>query len=66
MVYIFTEPKVTMNVDMIAERIMQMIGFLFLNNASNTSKQNNVCTIRTHISNNLIVMRYKWRIVFFV
>lgn len=50
---------------MIAERIMQMIGFLFLNNASNTSKQNNVCTIRTHISNNLIVMRYKWRIVFF-
>lgn len=51
---------------MMAERIMQMIGFLFLNNASNTSKQNNVCTIRTHISNNLIVMRYKWRIVFFV
>lgn len=49
MVYIFTEPKVTMDVDMIAERIMQMIGFLFLNNASNTSKQNNVCTIRTHI-----------------
>ena len=43
MVYIFTEPKVTMNVDMIAERSMQMIGFLFLNNASNTSKQNNVC-----------------------
>ena len=49
MVYIFTEPKVTMDVDMIAERIMQMIGFLFLNNASNTSKQNNVCTIRAHI-----------------
>ena len=43
MVYIFTEPKVTMNVDMIAERSMQMIDFLFLNNASNTSKQNNVC-----------------------
>ena len=46
MVYIFTEPKVTMDVDMIAERIMQMIGFLFLNNASDTSKQNNVCTIQ--------------------
>lgn len=28
---------------MIAERIMQMISFLFLNNASNTNKQNNVC-----------------------
>lgn len=40
MVYIFTEQKVTMDVDMIAERSMQMIGFLFLNN---TSKQNNVC-----------------------
>ena len=49
MVYIFIEPKVTMDVDMMAERIMQRIGFLFLNNASNTSKQNNVCTIRTHI-----------------
>ena len=49
MVYIFTEPKVTMDVDMIADTIMQNIGFLFLNNASNTSKQNNVCTIRTHI-----------------
>ena len=31
MVYIFTELKVTMDVDMIAERIMQRIGFLFLN-----------------------------------
>lgn len=40
MVYIFTEPKVTMEVDMMAERIMQRIGFLFLNN---TSKQNKVC-----------------------
>ncbi len=40
MVYIFIESKVTMDVDMMAERIMQMIGFLFLNN---TSKQNNVC-----------------------
>lgn len=40
MVYIFTESKVTMDVDMMAERIMQRIGFLFLNN---TSKQNNVC-----------------------
>lgn len=44
MVYIFIESKVTMDVDMIAERSMQMIGFLFLNNASNTSKQDNVCT----------------------
>lgn|GEM_PF-1919702 len=43
MVYIFTEPKVTMDVDMIAERIMQMIGFLFLNSAGNTSKHNSVC-----------------------
>ena len=43
MVYIFTEPKVTMDVDMIAERIMQMIGFLFLNRINNTSKQNKVC-----------------------
>lgn len=40
MVYIFIESKVTMDVDMMAERIMQRIGFLFLNN---TSKQNNVC-----------------------
>ena len=39
---IFTEPKVTMDVDMIAERIMQMIGFLFLN-INNASKQNKVC-----------------------
>lgn len=43
MVYIFTEPKVTMDVDMIAERSMQLIGFLFLNTINNTSKQNNVC-----------------------
>lgn len=43
MVYIFIEPKVTMDVDMMAERSMQMIGFLFLNSAGNTSKQNNVC-----------------------
>lgn len=48
MVYIFIEPKVTMDVDMIAERIMQMIGFLFLNIASSTSKQNNACT--THMA----------------
>lgn len=32
-----------MEVDMMAERSMQMIGFLFLNSAGNTSKQNNVC-----------------------
>lgn len=31
------------DVDMIAERSMQMIGFLFLNMINNTSKQNNVC-----------------------
>ena len=43
MVYIFTEPKVTMEVDMIAERIIQMFGFLFLNRINNTSKQNGVC-----------------------
>ena len=43
MVYIFTEPKVTVDVDMIAERIMQMIGFLFLI-INNASKQNKVCT----------------------
>lgn len=43
MVYIFTEPKVTMDVDMMAERSMQMIGFLFLNSAGNTSKHNSVC-----------------------
>ena len=55
MVYIFTEPKVTMDVDMMAERIMQMIGFLFLNINNRISKQNNVCMysphslIRTHI-----------------
>ena len=28
---------------MMAERSMQMIGFLFLNSAGNTSKQNSVC-----------------------
>lgn len=60
MVYIFTEPKVTMNVDMIAERSMQMIDFLFLNNASNTSKQNNVCTIRfQQFNSNAIHMAYR-------
>ena len=31
------------DVDMIAERSMQMIGFLFLNRNNNTSKQNKVC-----------------------
>ena len=31
------------DVDMIAERSMQMIGFLFLNRINNTSKQNKVC-----------------------
>lgn len=30
-------------VDMIAERIMHITGFLFLNRINNTSKQNNVC-----------------------
>ena len=60
MVYIFTEPKVTMNVDMIAERSMQMIDFLFLNNASNTSKQNNVCAIRfQQFNSNAIQMAYR-------
>ncbi len=44
MVYIFTEPKVTMDVDKMAERIMQRIGFLFLNINNRVSKQNNVCT----------------------
>ena len=43
MVYIFTEPKVTMDVDAIAERIIQMIGFLFLNRNNRISKQNKVC-----------------------
>ena len=43
MVYIFTEPKVTMDVDMIAERIMQMIGFLVLNINNRISRQNSVC-----------------------
>lgn len=31
------------DVDMIAERIMQMIGFLFLNINNRISKQNKVC-----------------------
>lgn len=43
MVYILIEPKVTMDVDMMVERIMERIGFLFLNMINNTSKQNNVC-----------------------
>lgn len=43
MVYIFTEPKVTMDVDMMAERSMQMIGFLFLNINNRIGKQNSVC-----------------------
>lgn len=67
MVYIFTEPKVTMDVDMIAERIMQRIGFLFLNNASNTSKQNNVCIVHMALyvrifqqfNSNAIQMEYR-------
>ncbi len=32
-----------MDVDMMAERIIQMIGFLFLNINNRISKQNNVC-----------------------
>ena len=52
---------------MIAERIMQMIGFLFLNSAGNTSKQNNVCTahialyvrIFQQINSNAIQMAYR-------
>ncbi|MCQ4804780.1 hypothetical protein [Holdemanella sp. MSK.7.32] len=44
MVYIFIEPKVTMDVDMMAERSMQRIGFLFLNINNRISKQNKVCT----------------------
>ena len=36
--------NVTMDVDTIADSIIQRIGLLFLDNASNTSKQNNVCT----------------------
>lgn len=34
-----------MDVDMMAERSMQMIGFLFLNRINNTSKQNGVCIV---------------------
>lgn len=37
-------PKVTMEVDMMAERSMHNTGFLFLNRINNTSKQNGVCT----------------------
>ena len=67
MVYIFIEPKVTMDVDMIAERIMKMIGFLFLNIASSTSKQNNACTahmalyvrIFQQFNSNAIQMAYR-------
>lgn len=44
MVYILIEPKVTMDVDMIAERSMHMIGFLFLNINNRIGKQNKVCT----------------------
>lgn len=54
MVYIFTEPKVTMDVDMMAERSMHITGFLFLNINNRIGKQNSVCIsphglIRTHI-----------------
>ena len=67
---IFTEPKVTMDVDMIAERIMQMIGFLFLN-INNASKQNKVCIahialyvrIFQQFNSNAIQMAYR---IFFV
>ena len=38
MVYILIEPKVTMNVDMMVERIMERIGFLFLNINNRISK----------------------------
>lgn len=52
---------------MIAERIMQMIGFLFLNIASSTSKQNNACTahmalyvrIFQQFNSNAIQMAYR-------
>ena len=37
MVYIFTEPKVTMDVDKMADTIMKNIGFLFLNTINNTN-----------------------------
>lgn len=56
-----------MGVDMTAERILQMIGFLFLNSAGNTSKQNNVCTahialyvrIFQQFNSNAIQMAYR-------
>lgn len=52
---------------MMAERIMQMIGFLFLNIASSTSKQNNACTahmalyvrIFQQFNSNAIQMAYR-------
>lgn len=52
---------------MIAERIMQMIGFLFLNRNNNTNKQNNVCTahialyarIFQQFNSNAIQMAYR-------
>lgn len=67
MVYIFTEPKVTMDVDKMAERIMQRIGFLFLNINNRVSKQNNVCTaymalyvrIFRQFNSNAIQMAYR-------
>ena len=57
-----------MDVDMMAERIMQRIGFSFLNN---TSKQNNVCIahmalyvrIFQQFNSNAIQMAYR---IFFV
>ncbi len=56
---------------MMAERSMQMIGFLFLNSAGNTSKQNNVCIahmalyvrIFQQFNSNAIQMAYR---IFFV
>ena len=67
MVYIFTEPKVTMDVDKMAERIMQRIGFLFLNINNRVSKQNNACTahmalyvrIFQQFNSNAIQMAYR-------
>lgn len=52
---------------MIAERIIQMIGFLFLNRINNTSKQNNVCIPRIagyvrifqQLISNAILMAYR-------
>ena len=67
MVYIFTEPKVTMDVDMMAERSMHITGFLFLNRNNNTIKQNGVCTaymalyvrIFRQFNSNAIQMAYR-------